>query len=62
MIIVHFSCQEREKKKTQTIDCQRQSNHDMSTCIAPCEREHIYHLVIWWITRFDHREVSHAPP
>jgi len=31
--MVHFSCQEREKKeKTQTIDRRLQSNHDMFTC------------------------------
>jgi hypothetical protein len=40
-IIVHFSCQEREKK-TQTIDHQRQSKHDLSTRAAPCERGHVY--------------------
>jgi hypothetical protein len=41
--IVHFSCQERERKKTQTIDYQRQSNHDdLFTNVAPCERRHVY--------------------
>jgi hypothetical protein len=39
--IVQFSCQEREQKKTQTIDHQRQSNHDMSTIAVPCERGHV---------------------
>ena len=40
---MHFSCQEREKKeKIQTNDHRRQSNHDMSTCAASCEREHDY--------------------
>jgi len=38
---MRFSCQEREKKeKTQTIDHQLQSNHDMFTHAAPCERGH----------------------
>ena len=38
---VHFSCQEREnKKKTYTIDHQRQSNNDMFTRTAPCESGH----------------------
>jgi hypothetical protein len=43
MTIVHFSCQEREKKeKTQTIDDQRQSNHYSSTRVTLCERVHGY--------------------
>jgi hypothetical protein len=42
MTIMHFSCQEREKKeKTQTIDHRRQSNHDMSTRAPPCGRGHV---------------------
>jgi hypothetical protein len=41
--IVHFNCQEKEKKeKTQIIDHQRQSNYDMSTCVTPCARGHGY--------------------
>ena len=41
-IIVYFSYQKREKrkKKTQTIDHRWQSNHDMFTCVGPCERGH----------------------
>jgi hypothetical protein len=34
-ITMHFDCRERKKKeKTQTIDHQRQSNHDISTRVA----------------------------
>jgi len=36
---MNISCQEREKKeKTRIIDHQLQSNHDMYTHAAPCER------------------------
>jgi len=38
-IIVHFSCQKREKKeKIQTIDHRQQSNHYPSTRATPYER------------------------
>jgi IS5 family transposase len=69
--IVHFSCQERKmKEKTQTIDHWRQFNHDMSTHAALYGRElhtpHYMeestaaHLMIWQMTRFGYRKVSHA--
>ena len=43
-IIVHFSCQERKEKKTQTIDHRLQSNHDVYTHRTMWKRAqlHIY--------------------
>jgi hypothetical protein len=39
--IMYFSCQKREKKeKTQTLNHQRQSNHDISTRATLCGRGH----------------------
>jgi len=38
---MYFSCQKREKKeKTQTLNHQRQSNHDISTRATLCGRGH----------------------
>jgi len=63
-IIVHFSCQEREKKEKKhkqsitnnnpTIICLHASHHVKECMVA--------NLIRRWIARFFHRKASNAPP
>jgi hypothetical protein len=62
MTIVHFSCQEREKKKN--------TNNRSPAAIQPCyvytshhvEEGAFVHIVIQWMAKFGHRKASQAPP